>query len=124
MVSKAAKREAGKKSKKNMWKEFLLPFCPSWALILETLDPKKTANGSIFRKILEEFDDVVAKEGKEENYQFNVAQLRSKYKSLKRNGEDKHTDQNKPGEITQFSRALVQIFCPVVYYLVHGASQH
>ena len=63
MVSKAAKREAGKKSKKNTWKEFLLPFCPSWALILETLD-LKTANGSIFRKILEEFDNVVAKEVK------------------------------------------------------------
>ena len=97
MASKVAKRKAGKKLKKNTWKEnevFLFATVLSsledrdkpWAFILETLALKKTANERIFIKILEEFDDVLAKEGKEkdENYQFTVAQLRAKYKWLKK----------------------------------------
>ena len=55
-----------------------------WALILETLTLKKTANESIFRKILEEFDDALGKEGKDENYRLNLSQLRAKYKWLKK----------------------------------------
>ena len=95
MASKVAKRKAGKKPRKNTWKEnevFLFATVLSsledrdkpWALILETLALRKTANESIFRKILEEFDDVLVKEGKDENYRFNVAQLKAKYKWLKK----------------------------------------
>ena len=97
MASKVAKRKAGKKLKENMWKEnevFLFPTVLSpleerdkpWAFILETLALKKTANERIFIKILEEFDDVLAKEGKEkdENYRFTVVELKAKYKCLKK----------------------------------------
>ena len=52
--------------------------------MLETLALKKTANESIFTKILEEFEDVLANEGADDNYQFNVPQLRAKYKWLKK----------------------------------------
>jgi len=95
MASKVAKRKTRKKPRKNTWKEnevFLFATVLSslegrdkpWALILETLALKKTANESIFREILEEFDDLLAKEGKDENYRFNVAQLRVKYKWFKK----------------------------------------
>lgn len=90
MASKVAKRKAGKKLKRNTWKEnevFLFATVLSsleerdklWAFIPETLALKKTANERIFIKILEEFDDILAKKGKEkdENYQFTVAQLRA-----------------------------------------------
>ena len=73
MASKNAKRKAGKQSKTNMCEEnrvFLFATVLSslegrdkdCTLILETLALKKTANKSIFRKIVEEFYDVVAKE--------------------------------------------------------------
>ena len=57
-----------------------------WALVLETLALKKSANESVFRKILEEFEDALEKEGKyvkDEYYLFTVNQLRVKYKWLK-----------------------------------------
>ena len=56
-----------------------------WALVIETLALKKSANESVFRKILEEFKDALEKEGKyveDENYLFTVNQLKAKYKWL------------------------------------------
>ena len=53
---------------------------------LETIALKKSANESVFRKILEKFEDVLEKEGKyvkDENYLFTVDQLRAKYRWLK-----------------------------------------
>ena len=50
-----------------------------WALVLETLALKRSANESVFRKIIEEFEDALEKEGKnveDENYLFTVDQLR------------------------------------------------
>ena len=52
-----------------------------WAIVLETLALKKTRT-KVF--LLEEFEDVLANEGADDNYQFNVPQLRAKYKWLKK----------------------------------------
>ena len=73
--SKDKPRSKAKKRKKNTWNEgqtlifvTVLPFLEGtdnpWALVLETFALKKSANESDFRKILEEFEDVLGKEGK------------------------------------------------------------
>lgn len=90
MASKVAKRKAGKKLKRNTWKENeVLPFCHRFVffrrerqtlgIYSRNVSPEEDCNERIFIKILEEFDDILAKKGKEkdENYQFTVAQLRA-----------------------------------------------
>ena len=73
-VGKTKAGKAGKTLKKNKWTEnkvFIFATILSsleardkpWAIVLETLALKKTANESIFTKILEEFEDVLANEG-------------------------------------------------------------
>ena len=98
MAPKVGKTKAGKARKtlkKTKWTEnevFIFATVLSsleardkpWAIVLETLALKKTANESIFTKILEEFEDVLANEGADDNYQFNVSQLRAKYKWLRK----------------------------------------
>ena len=95
--SKDKPRSKAKKLKKNTWNEdqtFIFAIVLSClegrdkpgALFLETLALKESANESAFRKILEEFEDALEKEGKyveDENYLFTVGQLRAKYKWLK-----------------------------------------
>ncbi|XP_068739215.1 uncharacterized protein [Montipora capricornis] len=95
--SKDKPRSKEKKLKENTWNKgqtfiFATVFSclegrdKPWALVLETLALKKSANESVFRKILEEFEDALEKEGKyveDENYLFTVDQLRVNYKWLK-----------------------------------------
>ena len=95
--SKDKPRSKAKKLKKNTWNEdqtFSFATVLSclggrdkpWALVLETLALKKSANENVLRKILEEFEDALEKEGKyaeDENYLFTVDQLKAKYKWLK-----------------------------------------
>ena len=95
--SKDKPRSKVKELKKNTWNEdqtFIIATVLSclegrdkpWALVLETLALKKSANENVFRKILEEFEDALEKEGKyveDENYLFTFDQLRAKYKCLK-----------------------------------------
>ena len=95
--SKEKPRSKARKLKKNSWNEdqtFIFAIVLSrlerrdklWALVLETLALKKSANERVFRKILEKFEDSVAKKGKyvkDENYMFTADQLRAKYNWFK-----------------------------------------
>ena len=58
-----------------------------FALVLETMALKKTANESVFNNVREEFEDMLVAEGinaASEDYSFTIDQLRQKYKWLKK----------------------------------------
>ena len=69
-----------------------------WALTLETMALKKTANENVFEKIREEFKDSLAGEEGSDVYPFSIDQLRRKYKWLKNEWKtinDKHQNQSR-----------------------------
>ena len=58
-----------------------------FALVLETMALKKTANESLFNNVREEFEDMLVAEGitaASEDDSFTIDQLRQKYKWLKK----------------------------------------
>lgn len=69
-----------------------------WAVTLETMALKKTANENVFEKIREEFKDSLAGEDGSDVYPFSIDQLRRKYKWLKNEWKtinDKHQNQSR-----------------------------